>query len=113
MNQVERKKYEYVGDSLVDRDCLVVSDMIDTGINLKHYAEILKDQGANRIFYFAPHGLMTGSALENIKNSFVEEVIVTNTIQELIPPRENIKYITVGKLLAEVISLIYKDMPIN
>ena len=112
-NQVSPQNFEYVGDGVNNRDVLVVSDMIDTGRNLKHFSEILKSQGAKSIYYFAPHALLTGEALKNIRSSPVEEVIVTNTLEECHPSLDNIKYLSVGKLLAEIISIIHKDMPIN
>jgi ribose-phosphate pyrophosphokinase len=62
---------------------------------------------------FAPHGLFSGNCLENIRSSGITEVIVTNTLPEPQPATENIKMLSIGKLLAEVISLMHKDVPIN
>jgi ribose-phosphate pyrophosphokinase len=68
-----------VGD-VADKDCLIPDDMIDTGGTVAEAAAALSGLGARRIFVFASHALLSGSAVDRLQNSPVEEVAVTNTI---------------------------------
>lgn len=61
-------------------DCIIVDDMIDTAGTLCQAAANLKDNGANRVFAFASHGLFSGLAADRIDRSVLEEVVITNTI---------------------------------
>jgi ribose-phosphate pyrophosphokinase len=63
-----------------DRDCIIVDDMIDTGGTLCKAAEALKEQGAKRVFAYATHPVFSGGAAENIANSVIDELIITDTI---------------------------------
>jgi ribose-phosphate pyrophosphokinase len=66
--------------SVEGSDCIIVDDMIDTAGTLCQAAANLKDNGANRVFAFASHGLFSGPAADRIERSVLEEVIVVNTI---------------------------------
>ncbi|OGO76447.1 MAG: ribose-phosphate pyrophosphokinase, partial [Chromatiales bacterium RIFOXYA1_FULL_46_5] len=68
-----------IGD-VKDRDCIIVDDMIDTGGTLCKAAEALKEQGAKRVFAYATHPIFSGNAAENIRNSVIDELIITDTI---------------------------------
>jgi ribose-phosphate pyrophosphokinase len=54
--------------------------MIDTGGTLIKAVNMIKSQGAKRIFCFATHGLFSGEALSNLDKSLLDEIIITNTI---------------------------------
>lgn len=68
-----------VGD-VANKDVIIVDDMIDTAGTLVHAVGELKNRGAKKVFAFATHGLFSGNAFHNIKNSLIEKIIVTNTI---------------------------------
>jgi ribose-phosphate pyrophosphokinase len=68
--------------SVVDSDCIIVDDMIDTAGTLCKAADELKTFGANRIFAFATHGLFNGPAGERIEACALEEVVVANTVRK-------------------------------
>ncbi|WP_163220061.1 ribose-phosphate diphosphokinase, partial [Citrobacter freundii] len=68
-----------IGD-VAGRDCVLVDDMIDTGGTLCKAAEALKERGAKRVFAYATHPIFSGNAVDNIKNSVIDEVIVCDTI---------------------------------
>jgi len=82
-------------------DCIIVDDMIDTGGTLCKAGSELKSRGANRVFAFATHGLFNGPAIERIRKSDFEKVVVTNSVP-LEPKKqiEKIDVISVGELLA-------------
>ena len=77
-------------------------------------ARSLRERGAARVFACATHGIFAGNALEQIADSQLEEIIVTNTIQ---PPAEagaaRIKVISVAALFAEAIMRIHKDLSLS
>jgi ribose-phosphate pyrophosphokinase len=68
-----------IGD-VRERTCLIIDDLIDTAGTLVKTAAALKENGATAVFACASHAVLSGPAVENIRNSVIEEVVVTNTI---------------------------------
>jgi ribose-phosphate pyrophosphokinase len=62
------------------RNCIVVDDMVDTAGTLTHAAKALKDHGAATVTAYCTHPIFSGSSIENIENSTLDEVVVTDTI---------------------------------
>src|SRR5579871_1836381 len=62
------------------RTCLIIDDLIDTAGTLVKTASALMDNGANSVYACASHAVLSGPAVENIRNSVIKEVVVTNTI---------------------------------
>lgn len=97
------------------RDALLLDDMIDTAGTTTQAASALKDNGANRIFAASTHAVLSGPAIDRINDSFIEEVIVTNTIP-LENKKERCKKLTVlsiAPLLAEAIERIHDESSIS
>src|SRR6201996_7357098 len=89
-NQV--RVLEVVGQ-VQGRTCIIVDDMIDTGATIAKAADALFDQGADRVIATATHGVLSGHAVDNLKNSQISEVVVTNTLP--IPQEKRIDKLTV------------------
>src|SRR5215831_16300016 len=68
-----------IGD-VKGRTCLVIDDLIDTAGTLVKTAEALRDNGAESVYACCSHPVFSGPAVENIMNSCIKEVVVTNTI---------------------------------
>ena len=68
-----------IGD-VKDKDCIVVDDLVDTAGTLCAAAAGLKNAGAATVHSYATHAVFSGSAIENINNSQIDELVVTNTI---------------------------------
>jgi len=68
------------------RTCILVDDMVDTGATIVNAAEALFEQGADQVIVTATHGVLSGGAIDALKNSRISEVIVTNTLPI---PQEN------------------------
>jgi len=68
-----------IGD-IDKRTCVVMDDMIDTAGTLVKAAEVLKDRGAKSVFAYCTHPILSGPAVERIRNSHLDEVVITNTI---------------------------------
>jgi ribose-phosphate pyrophosphokinase len=62
------------------RTCLIIDDLIDTAGTLVKTAEALMDNGATSVYACASHAVLSGPAVENIRNSVIKELVVTNTI---------------------------------
>jgi ribose-phosphate pyrophosphokinase len=106
-NQV--KVLEVVG-KVAGRTCIVVDDMIDTGATIANAAEILFAQGAAQVIVTATHGVLSGQAVDLLKNSAVGEVIVTNTLP--IQPEKQFDKLTVlsiAPLIARAITEVFSQ----
>ena len=97
------------------RDCILVDDMIDTGGTLCKAAEALKERGAKRVFAYATHPVFSGTAIDNIKNSMIDEVVVTDSIP-LTPEfkaLDKVRVLTLSGMLAEAIRRISNEESIS
>lgn len=96
-----------IGD-IQGRTCVIVDDIVDTAGTLCHAADALKERGAKRVLAYASHPVFSGPAVERIKNSALDEVVVTDTIP-LSPEAKQcskIRQLTCSALLGETISRI-------
>ena len=100
---------EVVGD-VAGRTCIAVDDMIDTGSTISKAAEALFAQGAAQVIVAATHGVLSGAAVDQLKNSRISEVIVTSTLP--IPPEKRFDKLTVlsiAPLIARAIQEVFSD----
>ena len=100
---------EVVGD-VAGRTCIVVDDMIDTGSTISKAAEALFAQGAAQVIVAATHGVLSGAAVDDLKNSRISEVIVTSTLP--IPPEKRFDKLTmlsIAPLIARAIQEVFSD----
>jgi ribose-phosphate pyrophosphokinase len=97
------------------RTCVLVDDIVDTAGTLCKAAEALKKNGATKVVAYATHAVLSGKAIENIKNSQLDELVVTNSI----PLREDakkcgkIRTLSLGKLLGESVRRISNEESIS
>src|SRR5439155_26059295 len=68
-----------VGD-VVGRPCILIDDMIDTAGTITSAAELLVNRGASVVYVAATHGVLSGPAIDRLKNAPIKEVILTNTL---------------------------------
>ncbi|WP_343192719.1 ribose-phosphate pyrophosphokinase [Buchnera aphidicola (Taiwanaphis decaspermi)] len=103
-----------IGD-VNNRDCILVDDMIDTGLTICKAAEALKDNGAKRVFVYATHPVFSGNASEYIKKSVINEVVVCDSIplSKSITKLKNIRTLTLSGMLAEAIRRISNEESIS
>ena len=97
-----------------DCNAIIIDDICDTAGTLCLAATELKKRGARKVFACVTHPVFSGPALERIKKSDIEELIVTNTIPfrtETIPP--NITQISLAPLIAETIQRSLDNVSIN
>jgi ribose-phosphate pyrophosphokinase len=102
-----------IGD-VKGKDVLIPDDMLATGGTLVQAAKFLKAKGARRIFACMTHGLFSGTAVEKVVNSPIEEIVVTDTIPQ--DARQGMKKLTVlsvSELFGESIKRIHEEKTIS
>jgi ribose-phosphate pyrophosphokinase len=106
-NQV--KVHEVVGE-VEGRTCVLVDDMIDTAGTITQAADALFDQGAADVIVTATHAVLSGPAVDRLRDSRISEVIVTNTLP--IPEERQFPQLTVlsiAPLIARAIREVFDD----
>jgi ribose-phosphate pyrophosphokinase len=94
-----------------NRNCVIMDDMVDTANTLCQAAQALRERGAQRVMAYATHPVLSGSAVERISNSVLDELVVTDTIPlsdaALASPK--IRQLSCAALLGETISRIARE----
>jgi ribose-phosphate pyrophosphokinase len=110
-NAVEAK--DVVGE-VEGKTCVLIDDMIDTGGTLVAAAEQLAERGAASVYAAATHGVFSGPAIDRIKNSVLEKVVITNTLP--LPPEKQIDKIEVlsaAGIIADAIDAVFEDTSVS
>jgi ribose-phosphate pyrophosphokinase len=103
------KILEVVGQ-VAGRTCIIVDDMIDTGATIVNAAEALFEQGAAQVIVTATHGVLSGPAVDLLKNSRISEVIVSNTLPIMNEKRfDKLTMLSIAPLIARAISEVFSD----
>ncbi len=76
---------EVIGD-VAGRHCVITDDMIDTASTIASAAEILLERGATEVWAMATHGVLSGPAVDRLKNAPIARVVITNTLP--LPPEK-------------------------
>jgi ribose-phosphate pyrophosphokinase len=97
------------------RTCLVIDDLIDTAGTLVKTAQALLDSGATAVYACCSHPVLSGPAVENIINSPLAEVVVTNTIPltEAAKRVPKIKVLTIAGLIGRAIQSIHEETSVS
>jgi ribose-phosphate pyrophosphokinase len=96
------------------RACVLVDDMIATGSTIMAAAEQLKENGATDVWVAATHGLFSGPAIDRLKNSTIDRVIVTNTVP--LPPEkaiDKIEVVSIAPVIAKAIDAVFEDTSVS
>jgi len=93
------------------RTCVIMDDMVDTAGTLVKAAQVLKEEGAKKVVAYCTHPVLSGGAIERIKGSDLDELVVTDTIplQEDARNCTKIRQLSVAGLLAETILRIFTE----
>ncbi len=102
-----------IGD-VKGKDAIIIDDMVDTAGTLVKTVELLKEKGAKRIWAACTHPVLSGEAIERIKSSPLEALVVTDTItipkEKLI---DKIEILSVAGLFAEAIKRIFEQSSVS
>jgi len=102
-----------IGD-LKDKDVLIIDDMIDTAGTTVNAANAAKDNGAKSVTAVATHALLSGPAIERIKESAIKKLIVTDTVS--IPENkklDNMEIVSVAQVFGEAIRRVYEGESVS
>lgn len=102
-----------IGD-VAGKNCVLIDDMIDTAGTIVAGAQILKEKGAKDVYIACTHGVLSGPAVDRLKDCVAKEVIITDTIA--IPEEkrfDKLVQISVAELLAYTIESIENDLPVS
>ncbi|MBE0448682.1 MAG: ribose-phosphate diphosphokinase [Actinobacteria bacterium] len=96
-----------IGD-VEGRTCVMIDDLVDTAGTLCHAAEALKDHGAVKVVAYCTHAVLSGRAIDNLKDSVLDELVVTDTIPLSLEASRigKIRQLSVAEMLAETIRRI-------
>ncbi|ENU42824.1 MULTISPECIES: ribose-phosphate pyrophosphokinase [Acinetobacter] len=110
----ESQVMHLIGD-VKNRDCVIVDDMVDTAGTLCKAADALKQFGARRVVAYATHPVLSGKAIENLRNSVIDELVVTDTIplSEEALNLGKIRQVSVASMVAETIRRINNEESIS
>ena len=101
--------------NIKDRDCIIVDDIVDTAGTLCNAAEALIKSGAKSVSAYITHGVLSGPAIERLKNSKLNELVITDSIAptKLILDASNIRILNLAPLVAEAIKRISSDSSVS
>ena len=102
-----------IGDEK-DKNAVIFDDEIDTAGSMMETVKVLKQFGAKNIYAGCTHGILSGPAIERIKNSGIKEMVVTNTVP--IPEEkriDNLTVLSIAPLFAETIKRINEEKPLG
>ncbi len=110
-SMVEAK--DVIGD-VEGRRCVVIDDMIGTAGTICAAAEVLKQKGATEVWAMATHGLLSDPAVDRLKNSAFERIVITDTVP--LPPEkefDKIEVLSVSKIIADAIDAVFEDTSVS
>lgn len=108
------KVMHIIGD-VKNKTCIIVDDMVDTAGTLCAAAGALKERGAAGVFAYCTHAVLSGKAIDNLNNSVINKLIVTDTIPLSTAAQscDRIRQVTISKLLAETIRRIHLEESVS
>jgi ribose-phosphate pyrophosphokinase len=103
-----------VGD-VRDKVCILIDDITDTSFTVTKAAKVLRDNGAVKIYALITHGILSGDAVERIQKSYLDEVIVSNTVpqDEHVKRCSKIKVFNVAPVFGEAIRRIHNGESVS
>jgi ribose-phosphate pyrophosphokinase len=103
-----------IGD-VEGRAAVLIDDMIDTAGTLCAGAKVVKDAGATRVFAAATHGLLSGSAVERLGASVIEQVVITDTVPlpEAAIGSDLFRVLSVDRILADSVHNVFCDESVS
>ena len=97
------------------KTCIIVDDIIDSGGTIVNAANALKIRGAKEVHVYVTHGVLSGKAVQNIKNSKIKRLVITDTIDnsERVKGTKNIEILTISQLVGEAIKRISNSTSVS
>ena len=103
-----------IGD-IKNRDCIIIDDICDTAGTISNAAKALKENGANSVFAYTSHGVLSDPAIERINNSPIDKMIITDSIlaREDVQNSSKIEQLSIAPLIGEAIGRITENKSVS
>ena len=103
-----------IGD-VAGRRCILVDDIVDSAGTLCNAAEALMDNGAEGVYAYSSHGVLSGGAVARVSASPIKELVLTDSIvaTEAVRLSRNIRQLTIAPLMAEAILRISEERSVS
>ncbi len=110
----ESEVMNIIGD-VKSKTCILLDDIADSAGTLCNAAKALKKQGANEIYSYVVHGVLSNKAIENLTNSEIKELVLTDSIQCSLEAKNSkkIRHISIAPLIGEAIKRINSDSSVS
>ena len=110
----EAKIMNIIGD-VTGRTCVMIDDLVDTAGTLCQAAAALKAHGAVKVVAYCTHAVLSGPAVENLNQSELDELVVTNTLTLRPEARActRIRQLSIGQLLAETMRRVSNEESVS
>ena len=97
------------------KTCIIVDDIIDSGGTIVNAANALTDRGAKEVHVYVTHGVLSGKAVQKIKNSKIKRLVITDTINnsDRVKAAKNIEILTISQLVGEAIKRISNSTSVS
>jgi ribose-phosphate pyrophosphokinase len=102
-----------IGD-VVDKNCILIDDLVDTGGSISQASLALKDMGAKDVYCLFTHAVLSDNAIEKLGKAGFKEIICTNTIPvDEDKNTENFTFLSVAPLIGEAIRRIHNGESVS
>lgn len=96
------------------RTCVLVDDMIDTAGTITSAASLLRERGAREVFVVATHAVLSGPAVDRLKNSEIRRVVVTDTLPITDEKRfDALEVVSIAPVIAEALDAVFEDTSVS
>ncbi len=97
------------------KTCIIVDDIIDSGGTIVNAANALIERGAREVHVYVTHGVLSGKAVDKIKNSKIKRLVITDTIDnsDRVKSAKNIEILTISQLVGEAIKRISNSTSVS
>jgi ribose-phosphate pyrophosphokinase len=93
-----------------DKVCIVVDDFVDTGGTMCQGADVLREAGASEVRAAATHAVLSGDAVDRIKNSSIQSLVVTNTLPIPSEKRmDKLVVLSIAPIIAQAIKAVFEE----
>ena len=113
--QANEAQVMHIIGEVKDRSCVIVDDMVDTAGTLCKAAAALKEHGAAKVVAYCTHPVLSGKAIDNLNNSDLDELVVTDTIPLSAEAKNcsKIRVLSMANLLAESVRRVSNEESIS
>lgn len=103
-----------IGD-VEGRKCIMIDDIVDSAGTLCNAAAAIKDHGAEEVYAYVSHGVLSGEAVNRVSKSVLKSLVITDSIKptEAVLNAKNIRVVSVAPLLAEAMLRISEERSVS